>query len=162
MQERSYTTIDKSEWAPGPWQEEPDKIQWKDKETGLPCLAKRNHHGVWCGYVGVSESHPYYLKPYQDIGHIFVHGGLTYSDLCQEGDESIAICHIPEPGEPDDVWWFGFDCGHAGDLMPGLEAREAMSGMKRLAAMFGERNKYRDIDYVRGECAVLADQLASL
>lgn len=33
-----------------------------------------------------------------------VHGGLTYSDRCHDD-----ICHVPAPGEPDDVWWFGFD-----------------------------------------------------
>jgi hypothetical protein len=38
----SWTTIDKSSWGNGPWQTEPDKAQWQDEETGLPCLAVRN------------------------------------------------------------------------------------------------------------------------
>jgi hypothetical protein len=33
-----YRTIDKSQWGPGPWQDEPDKKQWQDEATGLPCL----------------------------------------------------------------------------------------------------------------------------
>lgn len=35
MTERSYTTIDKADWGEGPWQTEPDKIQWVDEATGL-------------------------------------------------------------------------------------------------------------------------------
>jgi hypothetical protein len=34
--ERVYTTVDKSEWGAGPWNDEPDKVQFTDKETGLP------------------------------------------------------------------------------------------------------------------------------
>jgi hypothetical protein len=48
--EREYRTIDKSAWGPGPWTDEPDKVQWTDTATGLPCLAKRNPRGGhWCG-----------------------------------------------------------------------------------------------------------------
>ena len=28
--------------------------------------------------------------------------------------EASFICHIPGPGRPKDVWWFGFDCAHSG------------------------------------------------
>jgi hypothetical protein len=44
--ERSYLTIDKSEWGPGAWQGEPDTGQWTDEAAGLPCLAKRQPHGT--------------------------------------------------------------------------------------------------------------------
>lgn len=50
--------VDKSAWGDGAWQSEPDKKQWKDPTTGLPCLIVRGSHGGWCGYVGVSPSHP--------------------------------------------------------------------------------------------------------
>ena len=45
---------------PGPWDNEPDKIQWVDETTGLDCLMVRNWWGSWCGYVGVPEGHPLY------------------------------------------------------------------------------------------------------
>lgn len=45
--------VDKSGWARGVWDSEPDKIQWQDAETGLPCLIVRGPVGALCGYVGV-------------------------------------------------------------------------------------------------------------
>lgn len=39
MQTIEYRTIDKTAWGDGPWLNEPDKKQWQDVETGLPCLA---------------------------------------------------------------------------------------------------------------------------
>ena len=53
--DREYTTIDKSTWGPGPWQSEPDKLQWVDKETQFDCLIVRNGEiGNLCGYVGTT------------------------------------------------------------------------------------------------------------
>jgi hypothetical protein len=63
------------------------------------------------------------------------------------------ICHLPEPGEPDDVWWFGFDCAHYGDLSPSYDSK--YRGHDELAV-------YRDLGYVERECANLAAQLAAL
>lgn len=55
---KKLTWIDKKEWGPGPWQSEPDKVEWRDEKTGLPCLAVRHsEHGNWCGYVGVHKGH---------------------------------------------------------------------------------------------------------
>jgi hypothetical protein len=129
VSERVYATVDKSEWGDGPWQNEPDKIQWRDEATGLPCLVNRGPSGAWCGYVGVPPSHPAYEVDYDDVyelaggypdgyDRISVHGGLTYSRHCAHGPEESSICHVPEPGEPDNVWWLGFDCAHSGDLAP--------------------------------------------
>lgn len=162
---RLYRTMteEKADWPDGPWQTEPDKLQWTDS-TGLPCLIKRNRMGALCGYVGVSEGHPWFKKGYDDLPDYGpnVHGGLTYADLCEAGaPEDKGICHVPAPGEPDHVWWLGFDCAHAGDLIPGLERihREVESrmGIGRLDPEW--RDVYRDIAYVRNECHDLAKQL---
>jgi hypothetical protein len=168
--ERTYTTIDRSGWESGAWDSEPDKVQFIDTATGLPCLAKRNHYGNWCGYVGVSAEHPLFGVAYNSCPHgcqewcehapdytFEVHGGLTYSDACEKGPEATSICHIPAPGEPDHVWWFGFDCGHAYDLAPGLQAEYRRYGIPALC----DRDIYRTLEYVRGECASLAAQLAA-
>ncbi len=156
MSERVYdNVIDKSTWRSGPWQSEPDKVQWTDPETELPCLAIRGPAGSWCGYVGVSNNHPAFEKDYDDVD-VKVHGGLTYADHCQTGQpENHAICHVPEPGQPDNVWWLGFDCAHAFDLMPAFTA---------MLPTIGERPQaeYRTLDYVRREVASLAHQLAML
>lgn len=53
-----YDVYDKSGWGDGPWQKEPDKAQWLDEATRLPCLAVRNNvSGTLCGYVGVPPGH---------------------------------------------------------------------------------------------------------
>lgn len=154
---RVYTTKDKSDWGDGPWQDEPDKIQWIDKKTGLPCLIVRNHNGAWCGYVGVSEGHPYFGKDYDSVD-VDVHGGLTYADHCMEGEpEEESVCHIPEPGEPDHVWWFGFDCHHFMDYGPAFEARMREHGIDHDPDGL---STYKTVVYVRDEVINLAEQLA--
>lgn len=169
--EHEYRTIDKSDWPLGPWQAEPDKLQWTDEATGLPCLIKRGPVGALCGYVGVPEGHPYFQVDYTDstereIAHhcdvpwcnpspehvLTVHGGITYSAVCQEGDESESICHIPKPGEPEHVWWLGFDCAHAYDVSPLF--------LGRLPVF--EHQTYRDLAYVQAECTRLAAQLKAM
>lgn len=206
MEMIEYRWLDKSAWGDGPWQSEPDKRQWPDEATGLPCLMVRGTSGSWCGYVGVVSTHPAYGQD-SDKPDVEVHGGLTFAHGCADqsraaweefckrnptlktqaerfpnGDAAralkkwegcfedyghwrermheTAICHLPEPGEPDDVWWFGFDCAHAGDLMPGINAVLAEIGSPSLPR-YGDET-YRDVAYVAGECARLAQQLAAI
>lgn len=160
MQTLEYRFKDKSDWGPGPWQDEPDKRQWTDPATGLPCLIVRNRGGNLCGYVGVSKGHPAYEADYCDVEDdvdIDVHGGLTFAGPCSEGSEH-GICHKVEPGENDDVWWLGFDCGHFQDLSPEMAAREKMDhGWEPVGDPI-----YRDISYVENECTSLAKQLAEM
>lgn len=132
----------KKTWDAGPWQDEPDRVEWRSR-SGLPCLIVRNHLGVLCGYVGVPPGHPLHGQHYADVP-LDAHGGLTYSDACRGG-----ICHVPAPGEPDAAWWFGFDCGHAFDLVPGMP-----DGL-RLARDW----TYRDVAYVTHEVNQLAEQI---
>ena len=164
-----YRTVDKSEWGPGPWQDEPDKMQWADPATGLPCLIVRGPVGALCGYVGVAPDHPAHGKNYdhwsygadgepsalepieEAINGLQAHGGLTFAGACGHGDDPArGICHIPGDGEPDTVWWFGFDCAHCGDLSPDMGRRRRDEGV------------YRDLAYVRDQVAALAAQLAAL
>lgn len=163
----TYTTRDKTEWGNGPWQNEPDKVSWTDEETGLPCLVVRNHGGALCGYVGVDPNHPWHGVDYSEHigepcdnewcyehtpdGTVKVHGGLTYSAGCQHNaSEDTGVCHIPQPGESDDVWWFGFDTAHDFDLCPAYKVH-------RDIPVRGE--VYRDLPYVQSEVRRLARQL---
>lgn len=149
MQTIQYVTIDKSKWPTGPWHDEPDKIQYADPDTGLPCLITRNPYvGSLCGYVGVAESHPYFGVNYSDVD-LDAHGGVNFSDFCQtDGSEAQRVCHIPSAGESDHIFWFGFDCAHASmDALPGVPYQ-----------MFPDVT-YRDISYVRAQIKVLAAQL---
>lgn len=116
-----------------------------------------------CGYVGVPKGHPWFGIEYNQclegcpgepnqftpsITSWFcdhekpetvteVHGGLTYSSM---GDGEYL---------PEGYWWFGFDCAHAGDYVPGL------AGL-RISLLVGV---FRDKDYVEHECRNLAKQL---
>lgn len=142
-------------WAAGPWDDEPDRVDWTDETTGYPCLMRRGRSGSWCGYVAIPPDHPLHRRSYGDIeDDINVHGGLTYSDACH-GD----ICHVPAPGEPDDVWWFGFDCALAFDVSPGMDASLAQFA-PHLLDMPGRRDIYWTVAMVRDECTSLAVQLA--
>jgi hypothetical protein len=160
VQSREWTFCDKSDWGNGPWQSEPDKMQWQDQQTGYPCLIVRGPSGALCGYVGVSTEHPLYEKSLKDAGDIDVHGGLTFADRCAPEEKEHGVCHITEPGEPDNVWWFGFDCAHAFDLAPKHEAFAKSMGMRRSPDR--SPDIYRALPYVMAEVGYLAKQLAEL
>lgn len=215
MERAEPYTVDKSTWGPGPWQSEPDKLQWKDEATGLACLIVRSDvSGSLCGYVGVPSTHPAYGLSYdgqphaefeaylaasrdhmrsavgksheefgeaisglperpavvpgagEKVSELTAHGGLTYANGC-----GGVICHVPEPGQPDNVWWFGFDCAHIMDLSPGMVARMRQLKIPNFMESIPEalksaanemREVYRDVPYVQAECADLAKQLAAI
>lgn len=137
--------VDRQRFGPGPWEGEPDRRQWRDEETGLPCLIVRNPMGAWCGYVGVDRDHPWFRVDYDDVEpYPDVHGGLTFSDFCHG-----RICHTVEPGEDQRVWWLGFDCSHSGDLTPGIAGAVGRP-------FPGET--YKDVDYVVAQTLKLARQ----
>jgi hypothetical protein len=138
--------VDRSGWKPGPWDEEPeDRVEWRYR--GFPCLIVRNHVGSWCGYVGLSPTHRWYLKDEDGIP-VDVHGGLTYGRKCDGGP----ICHVPRDGESDEVYWIGFDTAHLGDLLP------AMAAITGHASMPGYEERYWTRDAVKAEVEKLADQ----
>jgi hypothetical protein len=142
--------VDRSGWPPGPWDQEPDRVEWR--HAALPCLIVRSRTtGALCGYVGLPPGHPHHGAAYEDVD-VFVHGGLTYSNACAGG-----ICHLPQPGEPADVWWLGFDCAHADDLMP----RHADDLMPRHAGsdVLREFTTYCDVGLVTAWVNELAEQL---
>ncbi len=156
--------VPREEWGDGPWQDEPDRVEWKTA-AGLDALLHRSPmSGSWCGYVAVPPGHPMHGKEYGDEGcDLEAHGGITYSQGC-DGH----ICHEPAPGEPDDVWWFGFDAGHAFDYSPAMEARTRKFMPPHLwsaGPFVGPesesqwRDVYRDLAYMREECEDLAVQL---
>jgi len=160
MQTLEYRTVDKSLWGEGEWQQEPDKKQWQDKETGYPCLIVRGPHGALCGYVGIPSTHPLYKKGYSEIEQeqesINVHGGLTYSDVCQHTDNpSLGICHLTT-AEEDKTWWLGFDAAHAGDYCPHYERFN-------LTEKYGTyMGVYRNVAYVTEQIEELAKQLYAI
>lgn len=167
--------LPKRAWGPGPWQDEPDKAQWIDPATGLDCLIVRNHMGSLCGYVGVPPGHIFHGADYEIPG-VEIHGGLTFAGACHPDHDERSICHIPAPGRPDNVHWFGFDCAHSFDLMPAHEAtmkiirppalrleHEALQQLLEKADTERRfRQEYRDWAWVASEVTELARQLAEV
>ena len=108
----------------GEWSGEPDLLEFE--VYGFKCQAKRHDDlGHLCGYITVGEDHPWHALTYDEVD-ADVHGNLTFSN---EGR-------------------FGFDCAHAGDLVP------KMYHLK--TADFGET--YKGMGYVVGELIKLAKQ----
>jgi hypothetical protein len=145
-------------WGPGPWQDEPDLVEWRTPDGYAALIVRSGMSGALCGYVGLPPGHPLHGKPYRDLKSVelSVHGGLTYADEC-----GGHICHVPQPGEPADIWWLGFDCAHFGDYDPAMRAylRKRMGDNAR-PLMPGE--SYKPLGYVRGEVESLAAQLKAL
>lgn len=128
-------TVDRTDFGPGPWNNEPDEIWWQDVTTGYSCLVRRNGMGALCGYVAIPQGHPWYNIHYDEIYGVDVHGGLTFSGS-REGFEN--------------TFWVGFDCGHWGDLIPGTN--------KYKDGGFDEET-YKTVAYVQEECARLCQQI---
>ena len=146
-------TLQRENWPAGAWDNEPDREEFH--HAGMPCLAVRGRLGQWCGYAAVTPDHPLHGRCYDDeLVDLDVHGGLTYSGPCQGH-----ICHTAKPAEADDVWWFGFDCAHLWDLVPGMLAVEKKLNISS-SQLPGE--VYRDLDYARNEVRKLAEQLSNI
>ena len=94
---------------------------------GYRCELKRHAElGFLNGYIYLPTSHPDFGKCYGEVeNEVSVHGGLTFSD----GGK------------------FGFDCGHAGDLIPALEH-----------APNPTIDTYRNMEYVELQLRRLAEQ----
>ena len=169
---REWHYTDKAAWGDGDWQEEPDKVQWTDEETGLPCLVVRGPSGALCGYAGVPKSHPWFGKDYMECtlktpcderycGHapdcnLDAHGGITFADSCspRKDNAELGICHVI-PGD-EKVWWFGFDCAHSGDVCPSHRTRDDWRAFEDYDS------SYKPIGYVKAYATALAAQLASV
>lgn len=182
----------KDQWGPGPWQSEPDRLDWRDERTGLQCVIRRVPLGYLCGYVGVPVGHPFYGWSYHDkikrhpddlkestLGDVGIFAAFLRA--LGEDDENgtielamaLKVHHGVNwsGGGPDDdmesgLWWFGFDCGHAWDLSPGFDDQVFLKMLPTELMKELRRRQpkpvYRTIDYVKKECASLAFQLRQL
>jgi hypothetical protein len=152
-------------------------------ESGLRAVVMLTKMGHRCGYVGIGTDHPLFgvayneqhpllklnmdrsvekmgamqmlcaaAKPVEELNTpemVFeVHGGLTFSSY---GSGTYPV--------ESNLWWYGYDCAHAGDLP------EPNSEMGRMYANMGfaERDGViRTHDYCVAECESLATQLAGV
>jgi hypothetical protein len=158
--------VDRIGWPKGPWDDEPDRVDWKTV-AGFPAIALRHSSGHWCGYVGLPLDHPAYGKSDEDV--VDVHGGITYAGKC-----AGYVCHIASPGEPDEVFWLGFDFAHCNDVSPNAfdekngwvewskDDRVGYWGPSATMCRGQIKGHYRDIAYVREQCERVGAQLGAM
>jgi hypothetical protein len=115
----------------GPWHTEPDRVDFRCE--GFACLALRGPLGAWCGYIAMPPGHPWRTTDPEGLPV-----EINYASPCN-GE----VCHVAEPGEPDDVLWLGFDCAHAGDMT-----------LRR--ALPGDRETYRTLEFCQQHLNTLA------
>jgi hypothetical protein len=148
---KTKTWIDKSAWADGEWQQEPDRMEWV--YLGFPCLIVRQNQGWLCGYVGIPPTHLYYGKYINDdeLYSLKVHGEITFSEPSHDSDTPAAACHQLLP-KTDGYWWLGFDCSHVEDIVP------------TLLAVYSIHNtaSYKNLEFVKNQVEYLAQQLSKL
>lgn len=150
------------------------------KHQGMFCLMQRNYSGCWCGYAAIEPSHPLYGKHYHDkvlvpdINNIKYNGnviglftlrseaelGILPIDMAIEVHCGLTFAKPHAPGiynkELGDLWWFGFDCSHSGDLHP----YKCIFGDPHLDRE-NEQDVYRDYEFTHAQVIRLADQLAA-
>jgi hypothetical protein len=135
----------------GEWTNEPHSYQWSAFD--LQCLVFRAPNLLhWCGYVGVPPGHPAFLRDYQDLPEIQVHGGLTYSNFLERAES-----YVKSRTHSCRHWWLGFNCSHPFDLVPGLLRGQLGSLSSRLCIQ-----TYRNFKYVRAQTEFLAIQLSEM
>lgn len=158
----------------GTWSSEGCALAWIDSRTNLHCAMIRNpDFGMWCGYVAVPQGHPLHGKEYGDSLQVSVEFadrflqrtvdlardvGILNLILAREinpqktGYLDVALA-LPAHGgitysssDAIGMWWFGFDCLHAGDRAP---RHMPMMSMR-------DDTVYRDQPYVQGIVTRLA------
>lgn len=157
--------------------------------SGLRCVAIAGDSGHRCGYVGLPKSHPLYgvsygaYSPALDAlwatakeGPVGDRGIIPiFCALLNEADEvqptpelvfdvhgsiTYASSEAGYPVEHDDLWWYGFDCAHAGDAKDFDLLKD--EHLRDIHTEFGNEGVVRDLAFVVEECEKLAAQLASM
>jgi hypothetical protein len=97
-------------FGPGEWVDEPDRVEFGYK--GVWCQIGRSQSGALCGYIFISQDHPWAIENECEIP-CDVHGGCTYSQTYGA------------------IWKVGFDCAHSGDLIPLVEKVVSEKGRRK-------------------------------
>ena len=94
-----------------------------------------------------------------------VHGGITFTGVCQETPDEATICLLVEEGEEEKVFWFGFDCAHVGDqwsMASDAKMRKRYADWDTRYPKMRGGETYKNLAYVQEECRSLAKQLKAV
>jgi hypothetical protein len=107
-----------------PWEQEPDQLDLQRAGFGAK-VWRHPRAGHLCGYLTLPKGHPWGDVGCDDI-EAQPHGGWTYASRNDDGSVT-----------------FGFDCAHAGDIMP-------------MHAPFCVKDTYKTIEFVTRELEAMA------
>lgn len=140
---------DKAGWTAGQWSSEPDKVQWQDPLSGIPCLIVRQR-GLWSSYAGLNQTYTIYGQTASALDALLIVGGLevTYAAVADNSGRPLAIVHTPEAGEPGGLWWVGVGACHDSEL---LTDEDPMLGV--------DDETYRNMRYAMGISQALAEEM---
>lgn len=152
-----YRKIKLTHLGYGDWIDEPDEVTFEYR--GLKCeihrlfcreiysIQEAYFGGHLCGYIYIPKSHPLYGKNCDDLN---CWGGITFSD-----------CY-------GDFWKIGFDCAHAGDIVPSVihlrkkSMPEYMESLFKTRLQFFPTPTYKNISFCVKQCKLLAKQLDNI
>jgi len=129
----------------------PDEI--KDKKINIDKLSSVDFF-IHCLKVKAGEAS---LDEFPISVLIEVHGGITFSEsaLADGRTWNGKKCEKFYGNESDNLWWFGFDCGHSGDLIP----TKSVFNNTGEQLLINNNEIYRTKEYAINETKALADQL---
>jgi len=116
------------------WEKEPDEENFVYK--GYDCRIRRIKDKLHlCGYVRINNEDMEKVN----TDELIIHGGITFSKYAN----NVPLYEFPFSG-----YWIGFDCMHAGDLIP-----------RDMDMIDCSNEVYRNFEYVRNELKKLVNQL---
>ena len=117
------SSLPKASWGEGPWQNEPDRVEWRYGD--VPCLLVRNRWARGAVTQGSTPGIPPTAKLPRRRGDPTHSGSRTPTSAPPH-------CHVPRAAGRPSRLRIGFDCGHLHDLSPACAQRSARP--KRLRA----------------------------
>jgi hypothetical protein len=145
----------RSQWGDGPWQTEPDLVEWREDGVPYPLMMIRGMQGAWCGYAGLPPGHPLFGAGTR--GGASLTQEITWASPCGDDDGPLR-----PTGEPPNCWWLGFDCAHVMQYAPRIDCliRRERSDAHSFA-MFNP-DRYVTLDECRHMTIAFARELLAL
>jgi len=159
------------------------KVESVFLHEGLRCVVIMTDMGHRCGYVGVPKEHPLYGKCYSEESEYLLMNVLKNEELGKRSPLSLFAMAINKSGNAridsyfdvhggitysggkddypieSDLWWFGFDCAHAGDAR---DLSVVNDELRKIEERFPETGVVRSLEYCIDECKRLASQLSKI
>jgi hypothetical protein len=147
--------LNKKDFPPGKWLNEPDLCFWYHHE--MPCLALRDMSmGIWKGFVGVSEEHSLFEQPIEHL--VALPQALELFQCAHGGISGVGRLSAKHQNFAKECWWIGIETSQGGDLMPLLKLDKGDPIIEK----FMSNQTYKDLHFIRRETNKLARYLIKI